>query len=124
MDTHELAWAAGFFDGEGCVRTARNARSGFGYRFVRATIGQRDRAVLDRFQAAVGFGKVTGPFVTQTRNGAPMYRWETAARDRVHLLCWSLWPWLSPVKRHQFDAAFEKYAQMVPKVPHEPKEET
>jgi len=46
-----LAWAAGFFDAEGCFSTT--PRTG-----VCASITQTDRELLDRFQSIVGIGKV------------------------------------------------------------------
>jgi hypothetical protein len=114
-DTHELAWAAGFFDGEGSVRAKwmpRRKPTHNPTRGIHAIVGQRDRHVLDRFQAAVGFGKVYGPYFTQTRDGAPMYRWETGSRDNVNAVALLLWRWLSPVKQQQFEDSFELFRSM------------
>lgn len=114
-DTHELAWAAGFFDGEGSVRAKWNKRRKPTHnpvRSIHSVVGQKDRQVLDRFQAAVGFGKVYGPSFTQSRNGAPMYRWEVGSRDNVQALALVLWHWLSPVKRQQFEDSFTQYRSM------------
>lgn len=60
----ELAWAAGFFEGEGNVR----ARSGNGLAVpkLRLYIAQLDdRYPLDRFVAAVGAGRVVGPHLSR-----------------------------------------------------------
>src|SRR5690349_14646134 len=58
MSEVELAWAAGFFEGEGCVYLAPgNLRP-----YLRIHIGQvDDRLPLDRFVEAVGAGRVRGP---------------------------------------------------------------
>src|SRR5258708_31034703 len=60
MDLLELAWAAGFFDGEGHVSASRQA----GKRSCNMCIqiAQTDPEVLHRFRAAVGgLGNVRGP---------------------------------------------------------------
>ena len=108
----ELAWAAGFFDGEGSVRAKWNMKGPRRNRAIHAIVGQREREPLDRFQAAVGVGKVYGPSYTQTRDGKPMWRWETGNRDYVHLVCWLLWPYLCSTKRNQFDNTFARYHEM------------
>ena len=46
----ELAWAAGFFEGEGTFDSHRSR----GLSFPRMTISQNDREPLDHFAAAVG----------------------------------------------------------------------
>ena len=55
-DREELAWAAGFFDGEGCFSYTEKARYGV------ATITQADIRPLDRFKTAVRVGNVYGPY--------------------------------------------------------------
>ena len=107
--THELAWAAGFFEGEGHVGFKSNEpRKGVIYPSVRASVGQVAREPIDRFQRAVGGGTVR-PSYTQRSNGGEMWYWQSHARNVIHQVCWLLWPWLGDVKRKQFHAAFEAY---------------
>jgi hypothetical protein len=61
MDPHKLGWAAGFIDGEGCVRVATHRD---GYMEIRLTVGQRVREPLDLIQEMFGVGKVYGPYKT------------------------------------------------------------
>jgi len=96
MDRHELAWAAGFFDGEGWA--------GKSNRGVRAQINQagpdRVPAALARFQAALGgLGRIGGP--TREPKRKDMYRWVVSSRNDVELLLQLLKPWLGPVKLFQ-----------------------
>ena len=49
----ELAWAAGFFDGEGYIGVVRGTGMGCSLA-LRIYISQKDREVLDRFKKAVG----------------------------------------------------------------------
>lgn len=50
MSTHELAWAAGFFDGEGCVTLCKG--------YARISITSTDLDMLERFRDAVGRGEI------------------------------------------------------------------
>jgi hypothetical protein len=94
MDRHELAWAAGFFDGEGWA--AKNKTRG-----VQAQINQADEKgvpeALTRFQAALGgLGRIGGP--TRAPKRKDIYRWVVSSRVDVQLLLELLTPWLGPIK--------------------------
>jgi hypothetical protein len=93
----ELAWAAGFFDGEGCT-ILDVQRSGFSY--VRLCIKQVVRENLERFMAAVGgVGTLNGPY-QKVENAQPISRYRvsgTGAREALKLL----WPYLGEAKRQQ-----------------------
>ena len=96
----ELAWAAGFFDGEGHVGATTTHR-----RDLYLTISQVDRRVLDRFRDAVGVGSVNGPYlhpVQQTRgNEQPRFYFTTARFEHIQAIVTMLWTWLGDVKRAQ-----------------------
>ena len=95
---HEQAWAAGLFDGEGSVSINEqhkpNQRT---YRYLRANITQKDRYVLDRFQRAVGVGRVFGPY----QLAAP-FMYSAQGFEQVQAMISCLWSWLSPVKKQQY----------------------
>lgn len=95
INREELAWCAGFFDGEGHVRrTVRPGRSdGF-----QINIRQIDPEVLDRFREAVGGLGSVGFTVTHTR---PLYQYQLYTLEKVQAVVAMIWPWLSPVKRAQ-----------------------
>ena len=61
----ELAWAAGFFDGEGCTCIWKG-NTGFNNRRVQVQIHQSSAdgtpEVLKRFLEAVEVGKIYGPY--------------------------------------------------------------
>ena len=106
MTEIELSWAAGFFDGEGCVCYSRhNNRSCYGR--IDVSISQVDRRVLDRFIQATALGHITGPYATQLgrsqwRYGLTRY---TSIKQLYDLLC----PYLSEVKLEQFRQCFSAY---------------
>ena len=65
----ELAWAAGFFDGEGCFSIKGRRRK----LRLSMSITQVDRRPLDRFVAAIGYGLVAGPYQPPSHRGKPYY---------------------------------------------------
>jgi hypothetical protein len=92
-----IAWAGGLYCGEGSATASKG-------RYPQVTMGQKNREVLDLFCAAVGIGKVFGPYEQQGR--CPMYVWRVTGRDRVRAVADLLWPWLSAEKREQFERVF------------------
>lgn len=106
MDTHELAWAAGFFDGEGCSSNRRD-KSRPDYVSVVVKIGQSDRRPLDRFQKAVlGLGSIGGPY--QKKPGhKPVYTLSFGAFHEAQAVVAMLWKWLGEDKRSQAIRVFK-----------------
>jgi hypothetical protein len=99
MDTHELAWAAGFFDGEGHIGASNTRRD------IYLSISQIDRRVLDRFRDAIGVGRVYGPYehpvMKSRKNEQPRFYFQCQSYQHVQAIAAMLWKWLSPVKREQ-----------------------
>lgn len=99
MDRYELAWAAGFFDGEGWSN-----RVGRG---VQARINQSADdglpEVLLRFQRVVSRGRIHGPVREDRRKD--MYYWDVSSRGDVEAVATAMWPWLGDVKRAEFEVA-------------------
>ena len=98
MRREELAWAAGFFDGEGCFSYTQAGRYGC------ATIGQTEREPLERFLRAVGVGVVYGPY-KRTYPGRlskkPWYDYRAQTQETVQAVVAMLWFSLGTKKRVQ-----------------------
>lgn len=101
VDREELAWAAGFFDGEG---TASYERSGQ-YGQLRLQVGQKDRRPLDRFCAAVGVGRI------YTSNKRDIFRWHTNRSADAIAAIGFLWTWLDQPKREQVRSAMSTFGK-------------
>jgi len=107
LDTHELAWAAGFFDGEGHVSVIQSTprpRDTRSYFHPALVVTQGDPGPLERFRAAVcGIGKVLGPYQTGTRADGTSYRpaWQfrVGSWADTQAVVALLWRWLSAPKR-------------------------
>lgn len=99
----ELAWAAGFFDGEGCFKGARtNGISDTKY--GRVSISQKDPEVLYRFKSAVGgLGSVNGPYGKNGDSHCPMWYYAAAGKSQVVTICNLLRPYLSSIKIKDMD---------------------
>lgn len=105
----ELAWAAGFFDGEGCVSVRNDRRPGRTPR-LQLDIEQTDERPLVRFQAAVGRGRMTlRPSRAPSRKA--LYRLNMAHQDTIDTMA-AVWPYLSEPKREQFIAALRTVEQI------------
>jgi hypothetical protein len=107
MDRHELAWAAGFFDGEGWANRSR--------RGVQSRINQSDNDgvpnVLVRFKRIVGCGRIHGPVREDGRQD--LYYWDVSSRSDVEALTDAIWPWLGDVKRAEFRVALSRVPTVV-----------
>ncbi len=109
LDQELLAWAAGFFDGEGTT-IARTDRRRPGYLRLNVSVGQADAvgvpAVLVKFQRAMlGLGTIY-------REDDTLYRWRAMGRLGAEISVALLWPYLSVVKRRQAASALESLAAL------------
>lgn len=114
MERTELAWAAGFWDGEGWANLVRYGR-GDALRPM-ARVNQADAAsipqVLVRFHRVIGFGRISGPHIEEGRE--PIYRWVASSADNVRRLFELIGPWLGVVKRRQFETACSGSVARIP----------
>jgi len=97
----DIAWAAGFFEGEGCwnLYTQRN-----GSKTVRASLGQKGvngKELLDKFLQIAGVGKI---YKNSPRtNGTIMYYWFTSKIGDAEKVFNVLSPWLSKTRTAKFN---------------------
>lgn len=100
LDT-ELAWSAGFLDGEGNFRCGVTHRSnGYTQTFLRIQAQQVHREPLDRLARAIG-GRVTGPYGPYATQKYPAYAWTISGYNEAKRAIMSLLPYLSPIKWDQ-----------------------
>ena len=104
-DREELAWAAGFFDGEGCFSWTKD----WGCVVIHQTV----LAPLERFQRAVGdIGKIYGPYVQRQQDGwkrKPQWAYRAHRREHVQAIAGMLWFKLGPTKRRQALSVISRY---------------
>lgn len=104
----QLAWAAGLFEGDGCVLAA-GRRHELSLHVTQAGSREAPPDVLRRFRMAVGgIGYVRGPFKVKGRR-KPKWRYFASGFEAVQAVLAMLWPWLGPVKRQQARNALFAY---------------
>lgn len=100
INREELAWAAGFFDGEGSFNV-HSTHPSTGRKYARASINQVHPEVLERFKNAVlDIGNVTGPHAKGNKR-QPIYTYAIQSFEGVQAVYALLYPFLSSVKREQ-----------------------
>jgi hypothetical protein len=112
MDREELAWAAGFFDGEGSIGCYRKDERRPASPMLQ--VSQVDRFVLDRFQAALGgVGGIGGPYKPKTANSSTYYTFRSQKFSDVQHIVATLWFWLSPQKRQDAHKALAAHRDWI-----------
>lgn len=104
----ELAWAAGFFDGEGCVGCYAAGSQFYKNKekkYVKVAVANTDKSLLDRFQRIVGFGKVDGPYIRKNSKWLPRYTYRANGINEGTKLFEMLKPYLGDAKRKDFEEA-------------------
>lgn len=79
----DFAWAAGFWDGEGCVSLTHRSYGGNKIPRIVVQAAQVDREVLDKFCDIVGFGNVLGPYTQKNQNSQPYYVWRVEGNTHL-----------------------------------------
>ena len=106
-----LAWAAGFFDGEGHAGCTDRGPRNRGPRFALFVV-QYDERPIRRFQSTVwnlgyvSIGKARPPY------GKNPYTWAAQSYEHAQAVAVLLWPWLSEPKREQIYAALVRYHEL------------
>lgn len=111
VERERLAWAGGFFDGEGHIGAAGDK----GYpalNIKQAGSYTQVPEVLPRFRDAVcGLGYIYGPmFDPENIAHLPQWSFESHGLEAVQAIFAMLWPWLGPIKRAQFALVLRRYA--------------
>ena len=103
----ELAWAAGFVDGEGSFFLCREQKNL--PRFPTFNLTQIDPRVLNRFATVIGFGRVLGPYGPYNKGpkARPLYYYNVGGFEKTQAIAALLWTWLGPVKRQQAKAVLQ-----------------
>lgn len=102
MNTHELAWAAGFFDGEGTITCQWFNHN----KYVRIQIYQKDIRPLKRFRKAT-IGVRSAIYGPNTSNCYVLTFTNLAALELFNLLK----PYLSEPKIEQGEGAIQQYEE-------------
>lgn len=93
MATHTaLIWAAGLFEGEGCIYLAKRGRM----RSIQLSVGMNDEDVVRRFHEAVGVGAV---YVRPHNGRAEFFTWQANSLEAAQHVITLFWPFFSERRR-------------------------
>jgi hypothetical protein len=111
----ELAWAAGIFEGEGCIYWWRGKNTQGRRVCIALKVHMTDQDIVERFHAVVGCGHIT------TRNKAlPHHKdqwvWQAGSFRDVRRVFASLGPWFGERRRAKMLEALEAYENQGPKL--------
>jgi hypothetical protein len=101
--SEELAWAAGFFDGEGSTYLEKHrtrADHFYPVMYVPQTADIGTAPELLRFRAALGLGNISGVCRPKPPR-RPYRRWRAVTPAKVQLALHLLWPFIGDIKRAQ-----------------------
>lgn len=91
----ELAWAAGLFEGEGCITQTRRST---GYAAPRLQMSMADIDVVRRFALTVGVGSLH--WITPRRlHHSEQLLWSVTRFEHVQAVLAMFWPWLGDRRR-------------------------
>ena len=93
LDYDEIAWAGGFFEGEGCFGLGGPTR-----RSLQITASQKTREPLDRLRAALGNA---GTIRRKAHKKSAYFEWQVGGVTQGRLIIRLLWPGLSTRRRAQ-----------------------
>jgi len=97
----ELAWAAGFFDGEGCTTYHLGKHQRKYPRLRVSQSGNNGNELLERFKNAIGFGIVYGPYKIAKNQTKIRWVFQVTGFEKVQATISLLWDWLGTEKRNQ-----------------------
>jgi len=100
-----VEWAAGFFDGEGCISFKGGAGGKYAGRYVHLIVEQKDRRPLDRLQTLFG-GNIYA--------GTNKWRWSIQQKDLVRKALTLMLPHLT-VKRERALVGLERLTLVYPR---------
>lgn len=100
-DEAKIAWMAGLFEGEGCIRRpiSRTANRGY-YSGFGLDISMTDLDVLEQFADFAGGGRIDGP-LKPNGLGKKMYYKLRIRNNRAYFLLERMWPWLNERRKGQ-----------------------
>lgn len=103
LDTEWLAWAAGLFEGEGCICSGQ-------YPGLRLVMTDRDR--VEKFAEVVGRGTVSA-FSARSREShwKQAWRWQVVGPDDPQAVIVSLGPWLGPRRLERWNEVWSEWAR-------------
>lgn len=105
MTFTQIQWAAGLFEGEGCISLSRSGS----YRRVTCRLVTTDFDVIQRFSEAVPFGRLYGPHRSNNPRHKEYWSWTTTTFEGAQATIAALWKWLGVRRKRAAILALRAY---------------
>lgn len=111
-DPLDIAWAAGLFEGEGCLTLGQERR---GKRYVGARLGTTDHDIVERFARIVGFGTINRKRPPSTpEHWKTVWEWSTQSAPGVREVIDLFWDYLGERRRERADEVYQHSLDIQP----------
>ena len=114
MNTNDLAYMAGLFDGEGCVsycqrkEKRKDKKKAYNFWIIRCEMSMTDEYVMKWFHETLGFGSLRKRLPTKSWIGKKtQWRWGCSHREAL-IFAKLLWPY-TQVKLHKLEQIMDHY---------------
>lgn len=98
----ELAWVAGYLEGEGCFQHMKCSKGRFGvYYYPRISSNSIDLDILQRLQRYSGIGGIAGP--RQQGSRKPQWQWTASKSRQAAELMEAIYPFMGQRRRTTID---------------------
>lgn len=107
MTERNIAWAAGLFEGEGCIGLRKNGNNGIPSPLLQ--LNMTDKDVIIAFQELVG-GKIYGPYKPRSDIGKKLqWQWQEGRILEVKRILLDFLPYLCNRRRNKAIEVFNIY---------------
>jgi hypothetical protein len=106
----EIAWAAGLFEGEGCIYMVQQKAKVL--RSIRLSVLMTDRDIVQRFRDVVDCGSVSGERRFGREHHKPTYVWLICNRRDVERILLDFLPWLGERRTAKANEALAEIAKL------------
>lgn len=110
MEPVEIAWAAGLFEGEGCITIFEQKHNVLP--LIRLQIIMTDRDILERFCRIVACGRVSDERRFGREHHKPTYVWAIGNRPDVERILLALLPWFGERRSAKARQALKEIARL------------
>ena len=93
-----IEWAAGLFEGEGCISTSTTK---YGKTRHGLYLGGKDKDVIEAFAAVMPYGNIHKREAKRKDFHSDIYMWQVFAKDKVRVCLDMLLPYLGDRRAHK-----------------------
>ena len=98
-----IEWAAGLFEGEGCIHHRKDKDS------WQLGITMTDQDVMEAVFEVMGVGSLRGPYKKAAHHHKPYYQWRVYSKEDIFKVICDFYPYMGERRREKFDEFLSTY---------------